>query len=113
MEVLVEAASSNYTCGKGYFHLDQVYHDSCVFDPPHRRLNKFEREINKAARKLCEEDGRLLLNPVKQLKLTLKFVPNLVAISQATTAINRGAESAPPPPRGSECFKSPRSDGVK
>ena len=72
MEVLVEAVSSNYTCGKGYFDLDQVYRDSCVFDPPHRRLNKFEWEMNKAAKELCEEDGRLLLNPVKQLKLTLK-----------------------------------------
>ena len=68
-----------------------------AFDPPHRRLNKSEQEMNKAARELCEEDGRLLLNPVKQLRLTLKFVPNLVAISQATTEINRGAESAPPP----------------
>ena len=72
VEVLVEAVSSNYTCDKGYFDLDQVYRDSCVFDPPHRRLNKFEREMNKAARELCGEDGRLLLNPVKQLKLTLK-----------------------------------------
>ena len=35
---------------------------------------------------------------------------NLVAISQATTEINKGAESAPP---GIECFKSPRSDRVK
>ena len=33
----------------------------------------------------------------------------LVAISQATTEINRGAESTPP---GIECFKSPRSDRV-
>ena len=32
-------------------------------------------------------------------------MPNLVAISQATTEINRGG--------GSECFKSPRSDRVK
>ena len=37
-------------------------------------------------------------------------MPNLVAISQATAKINRGAESAPP---GIECFKSPRSDSVK
>ena len=38
-------------------------------------------------------------------------MPNLVAISQATAKIRRGAESAPPP--GIECFKSPRSDRVK
>ena len=36
-------------------------------------------------------------------------MPNLVAISQATTKINSGEESAPP---GIECFKSPRSDRV-
>ena len=37
-------------------------------------------------------------------------MPSLVAISQATTEINRGAESAPP---GIECFKSPRSHRAK
>ena len=36
-------------------------------------------------------------------------MPNLVAISQATAKINRGAESPP----GIDCFKSPRSDRVK
>ena len=34
-------------------------------------------------------------------------MPNLAAISQATTEINSGAES------GIECFKSPKSDRVK
>ena len=71
MEVLVKAVSSNYMCGNGYFNLHQVYHDSHIFDPPRRGLSEFEREMNKAARELCEEDGRLLLNPVKRLKLTL------------------------------------------
>ena len=52
VEVLVEAVSSNYTCGNGYFNLHQVYHDSRVFDPPHRRLNEFERERNKAGMEL-------------------------------------------------------------
>ena len=70
VEVLVEAVSSNYTCGNGYFNLHQVYRDSHIFDPPRRRLNEFEWEMNKAVRELCEEDGRLSLNPVKRLKLT-------------------------------------------
>ena len=52
VEVLVEAVSSNYTCRNGYFNLRQVYHDSRVFDPPHRRLNEFEREMNKAGMEL-------------------------------------------------------------
>ena len=38
-------------------------------------------------------------------------MPNLVAISQVTTKINRGGRNPPPP--GIECFKSPRSDRVK
>ena len=53
----------------GIYSLREIKVKSRLFDPPRRRLNKFERKMNEKARALCFDDGRLFLNPIKRLEM--------------------------------------------
>ncbi len=58
----------------GVFSLKEIEFRARIFDPPKRRLNKFEQRINEAARELSIKDGKLLFNQVKRLNNARKKV---------------------------------------